>query len=67
MITKLSRIDSSSSSLKYSVRTEHNRWRKNMISAALEFRLDRAITRDQPDDTVHFAHGTDCDVGCACN
>ena len=44
MITKLSLIDSSSSSLKYSVKTEANLCRKRMISAAFELVLDRART-----------------------
>lgn len=43
-MTKLSRIDSSSSSLKYSVRTDASRWRKMMISAAFVLRFDRART-----------------------
>jgi hypothetical protein len=60
-MTKLSRIDSSSNSLKYSVKTcqlvlvrtkimiftEHSRCRKKMISAALELRLDSANTSYQ--------------------
>lgn len=44
MITKLSRIDSSSSSLKYSTRTCVSLCKKMMISAALEFRFDSART-----------------------
>ena len=44
MITKLSRMDSSSSSLKYSTSTETRRWRKRMISAAFVFRFDSART-----------------------
>lgn len=43
-MTKLSRMDSSSSALKYSVRTEARRWRKRMISAAFVLRLERATT-----------------------
>lgn len=44
MITKLSRIDSSSSSLKYSIRTCTSRCRNRMISAAFVFRFDSAST-----------------------
>lgn len=44
MITKLSRIDSSSSSLKYSMRTCVNLCKNMMISAALEFRFESART-----------------------
>lgn len=43
-MTKLSLMDSSSSSLKYSVRTEARRWRKMMISDALVLRFERART-----------------------
>lgn len=42
MMTKLSRIDSSSSSLKYSVNTSTILCRKRRISAALVFRFVRA-------------------------
>lgn len=44
MMTKLSRMLSSSSSLKYSMSTETSRCRKRMISAALLFRLLSAST-----------------------
>ena len=44
IITKLSRMDSSSSSLKYSINTWVKRWRYRMISAALLFRFDSART-----------------------
>lgn len=44
MMTKLSRILSSSSSLKYSVKTSTMRWRKSRISAALELRFVSART-----------------------
>ena len=42
MMTKLSRIDSSSRALKYSVKTSTTLWRKSRISAALVLRFVRA-------------------------
>lgn len=44
MTTKLSRIDSSSRALKYSVKTSTILWRKSRISAAFVLRLVRART-----------------------
>lgn len=42
MMTKLSRIDSSSRALKYSVKTSTILWRNRRISAALVLRFVRA-------------------------
>lgn len=42
MMTKLSRIDSSSRALKYSVKTSTSLCRKSSISAAFVFRFVRA-------------------------
>ena len=76
MMTKLSLIDSSSSSLKYSMRTEERRCRKMITSAAFELRFERASTVFGTGG-VRFAYtttignepsyDTDCCVGCAYN
>lgn len=44
MMTKLSRMDSSSRVLKYSVKTATRRWRKRRMEEALGLRLERART-----------------------
>ena len=79
MITKLSRIDSSSSSLKYSTRTCVNLCKNMMISAALEFRFDSARTYDRINTGASVkcrntlnkdeitAHDIGSNVECACS
>lgn len=75
MITKLSRIDSSSSSLKYSTRTCVNLCKNMMISAALEFRFDSARTtwahqsKKQTHDMQerNIAHDIGLNAECACS
>lgn len=78
MMTKLSLIDSSSSSLKYSLKTwtgqhslaarptEHSLCRKKMTSAALVFLLDSART-GVSGSKGNATHDIGYCVGCACS